>query len=34
MSQDSQLQQDVLAEFQWEPSVTASHIGVTANHGA
>jgi osmotically-inducible protein OsmY len=33
MSQDSQLQQEVLAEFQWEPSVTASDIGVTANHG-
>jgi osmotically-inducible protein OsmY len=33
MSQDSQLQQDVLAEFKWEPSVTARHIGVTANHG-
>ena len=33
MSQDSQLQQDVLAEFNWEPSVTAGHIGVTANHG-
>jgi osmotically-inducible protein OsmY len=33
MSQDSQLQQDVLAEFKWEPSVTAGHIGVTANHG-
>jgi osmotically-inducible protein OsmY len=33
MSQDSQLQQDVLAEFRWEPSLTAGHIGVTANHG-
>jgi osmotically-inducible protein OsmY len=33
MSQDSQLQQDVLAEFKWEPSVTAGHIGVTARHG-
>jgi osmotically-inducible protein OsmY len=33
MSQDSQLQQDVLAEFKWEPSVTAGHIGVTAKHG-
>jgi osmotically-inducible protein OsmY len=33
MSQDSQLQQDVLAEIKWEPSVTAGHIGVTANHG-
>jgi osmotically-inducible protein OsmY len=33
MSQDSQLQQAVLAEFDWEPSVTAGHIGVTANEG-
>jgi len=33
MSQDSELQQDVLAEFKWEPSVTAGHIGVTADHG-
>jgi osmotically-inducible protein OsmY len=33
MSQDSQLQHDVLAEFKWEPSLTAGHIGVTANHG-
>jgi osmotically-inducible protein OsmY len=33
MSQDSQLQQAVLAEFGWEPSVTAGHIGVTANAG-
>jgi osmotically-inducible protein OsmY len=33
MSQDSQLQQFVLAEFSWEPSVTAGHIGVTANAG-
>jgi osmotically-inducible protein OsmY len=33
MSQDGQLQQDVLAEFKWEPSVTAGHIGVTAKHG-
>jgi osmotically-inducible protein OsmY len=33
MSQDSQLQQDVLAEFKWEPSVTAGHIGVTTHHG-
>ena len=33
MSQDSQLQQDVLAEFKWEPSVTAGHIGVTAKNG-
>ena len=33
MTQDSQLQQSVLAEFNWEPSVTAGHIGVTANAG-
>lgn len=33
MSQDSQLQQAVLDEFIWEPSVTAGHIGVTANAG-
>ena len=33
MSQDNQLQRDVLAELQWEPSVTAAHIGVTAKDG-
>ena len=33
MSHDSKLQQAVLAEFAWEPSVTAAHIGVTANEG-
>lgn len=33
MSQDSQLQQAVLAELSWEPSVTAAHIGVAANAG-
>jgi osmotically-inducible protein OsmY len=33
MSQDSQLQQSVLAAFNWEPSVSAGHIGVTANAG-
>jgi osmotically-inducible protein OsmY len=33
MSQDSQLQQAVLAELSWEPSVTSAHIGVTANAG-
>ena len=31
MSHDSKLQQDVLAELSWEPSVTAAHVGVTAN---
>ena len=33
MSQDRQLQEAVLAEFAWEPSVTAAHIGVTAKDG-
>jgi osmotically-inducible protein OsmY len=33
MSQDSQLQESVLAAFKWEPSVSAGHIGVTANAG-
>jgi osmotically-inducible protein OsmY len=33
MTQDSQLQQSVLAEFKWEPSVPAGHIGVTAHDG-
>ncbi|WP_428489077.1 BON domain-containing protein [Rhodopila sp.] len=33
MSQDNHLQQAVLAELGWEPSVTAAHIGVTANAG-
>ncbi len=33
MSEDRDLQQAVLAEFNWEPSVTAAHIGVTANAG-
>lgn len=33
MSQDSQLQPSVLDEFNWEPSVTAGHIGVTASAG-
>lgn len=33
MSQDTQLQQRVLAELNWEPSVTAGHIGVTAKDG-
>ncbi len=33
MSHDEKLQQAVLAEFKWEPSVTAAHIGVTADHG-
>jgi osmotically-inducible protein OsmY len=33
MSHDSELQQAVLAELSWEPGVTSSHIGVTANAG-
>lgn len=33
MSHDSDLQQAVLAELSWEPSVTAAHIGVTASGG-
>ena len=33
MSNDSELQQAILAEFKWEPSVTPAHIGVTANSG-
>jgi osmotically-inducible protein OsmY len=33
MSQDSQLQQAVLAELTWEPRVTAANIGVTAKAG-
>jgi osmotically-inducible protein OsmY len=33
MSHDDQLQKAVLAELNWEPKVTAAHIGVTANNG-
>lgn len=33
MSNDAQLQQAVLAELKWEPSVTAAHIGVAAKAG-
>ncbi|WP_028642184.1 BON domain-containing protein [Novosphingobium acidiphilum] len=33
MSADRQLQEAVLAEFLWEPSVNAAHIGVTASQG-
>jgi osmotically-inducible protein OsmY len=33
MSQNDHLQQAVLAELRWEPSVTAAHIGVAANSG-
>jgi len=33
MSHDTHLQQAVLAELNWEPSVNAAHIGVTASAG-
>jgi osmotically-inducible protein OsmY len=33
MSQDTHLQLSVLAELEWEPSITAAHIGVAANAG-
>lgn len=33
MKSDMQLQKEVLAELQWEPSVQAEHIGVTARDG-
>ncbi len=33
MSNDRQLQEAVLAELTWEPSITAAHIGVTADDG-
>ena len=33
MSEDGRLQKAVLTELGWEPSVTAAHIGVTANEG-
>ncbi len=33
MSHDDKLQKAVLAELNWEPSITAAHIGVTADHG-
>ena len=33
MSKDRQLQEAVLAEFAWEPSITAAHIGVAADDG-
>jgi osmotically-inducible protein OsmY len=33
MTEDRQLQEAVLAEFAWEPKVTAAHIGVTAKNG-
>jgi osmotically-inducible protein OsmY len=33
MKTDTQLQHDVMAELEWEPSINASHIGVTAQDG-
>ena len=33
MKSDKQLQHDVLAELEWEPSIEASQIGVTAKDG-
>jgi len=33
MKSDTQLQQDVLAELQWEPAVNAAHIGVQVSDG-
>ena len=33
MSHDNHLQQAVLAELRWDPSVTATHLGVSANAG-
>jgi osmotically-inducible protein OsmY len=33
MSEDNQLQKAVLAELNWEPAVTAAHIGVAASDG-
>jgi osmotically-inducible protein OsmY len=33
MSTDSQLQQAVIEELSWEPSVISAHIGVAANSG-
>jgi len=33
MKTDTQLQHDVLAELEWEPSIDASQIGITAKEG-
>lgn len=33
MKTDKQIQQDVLAELSWEPSVNAAHIGVEVSNG-
>ncbi|HSR24816.1 MAG TPA: BON domain-containing protein [Candidatus Eisenbacteria bacterium] len=34
MVKDSKLQNDVVAELEWEPGVNAAHIGVSARSGA
>jgi len=33
MSNDDQLQQEVLAELNWEPSISSARLGVSANDG-
>lgn len=33
MKSDAELQQDVIAELEWEPSVQATHIGVEVKNG-
>ena len=33
MKSDAQLQQDVLAELKWEPSINAAEIGVEVKDG-
>ncbi len=34
MKTDSELQQEILSELRWDPSVKEAHIGVEVNHGA
>ncbi|KUM04987.1 BON domain-containing protein [Chromobacterium subtsugae] len=34
MKNDMQLQQDVIAELNWDPSINATHVGVSASDGA
>ena len=33
MKTDAQLQQDVMAELKWEPTLSAAQIGVSAKDG-
>ncbi|POZ60370.1 MULTISPECIES: BON domain-containing protein [Chromobacterium] len=33
MKNDIQLQQDVMAELNWDPSISSSHVGVSTNDG-